>query len=432
MERIDYPESLVSGRVIIFYLTLPQPVAIPPETIFTEHLDIQVPELVGLPMHLTPQHAPLPAEAQGRLLVSLRFWPTMRRTLSDVSLLDVPSDVFRSTLPRDALASLPRLGRVRRLLQRALEGWRATREPVTVVEAVTLLLQSDDMVSDAFDRCAVALNDVVRAYRLATRTPLRLPSMERLPPVVPYFTRRPDVPFDWDGPLLFHLHYNLPFEIEPEIEDVPDLMARIESTFTALKRGNPLIAYSEHELEARRSLNAEGDFAQAVTHTQLALEALFDNLLTLMCWEEQRSPTAVAASEFSDIPLARRVQRNFPARLGGNWDPKGAGPIGQWRGELTPLRNRVIHSAYNPSRQETKRAFDIANAVSRFVFERLVLDQDHPRTALFSVGLEGFEKYGSGVTDELRALASSDDGEWLESYASWREAFERELDRLRR
>lgn len=214
MEHSNDPESLVAGRVIVFYLTLPQPVAIPPETIFTENLDIRVPKLVGLPMHLTPRHAPLPAEVQDRLFVSLRFWPTTRRTLSDVGLLDVPSEVFRSTLPRDALANLPRLGRVRRVLRQAVEGWSATREPVTVVEAVTVLLQSDDMVSDAFDRCAEALNDVVRAYRLAARTPLPLPSMERLPPVVPYFTRRPDMPFDWDGPLLFHLHYNLPFEIE--------------------------------------------------------------------------------------------------------------------------------------------------------------------------------------------------------------------------
>lgn len=383
-------------------------------------------------MHLTPRHEPLPSEAEGRLFVSLRFWPTTRRTLGDVALFDVPTQVFRSTLPRDALVRLPRLGRLRRFGQRLLEGLRATREPATVVEAVTLLLEGEDMVSDAFDRCGGALNDVVRAYRLAIREPLRLPSTQRLPSLVPYFTRHATIPFEWDGPHLFHLHYNLPFQVETEIDDEEDLMARIEAAFAAVKRGNPFIAFSEHGLEARRSLNVEGELADAVTHTQTALEALFDNLLTVMCWEEGLSPSTVAASEFADVPLARRVQRNFPRRLGGDWNPKGQGPIAEWRLELAPLRNRVIHSAYNPSPSETKRAFAIASAVSRFIFERLVIDRDHRRTALLCVGLEGFDKYGAGATDDLRALASSDQGDWLDSYAEWREEFETELDRLRR
>lgn len=424
-EDPEFENSIRPGRLAVFYLTTPDYIDLPPSTTFTEVIDVDIPQLASHEVRLTPEHDPYPPEAQteGKQFVSLRFWPTDRVAPSEISVLDAPQRVFEATLPREAT----KRGFLRRFRGRLLDlrdRLSPAREPATVVEAVTAFTESEDPVSDAFERCLLALKDVMRSFRVAIRQPVRMPTRERLPFLVPYFTRNATMPFEWQGPYMFLLHYNLPRAFARE--DLPEnLMERLFHVFDSLKHGNPMVATTEHWLEGKMVLNRDGDYALAVLRSHMALEALFDNLLTLFFWEEGSKPEATAA-EF-ELSLWKRVSRNFPTRLGGNWSPRGDAPIGRWRENLAPLRNRVVHAGYVPTLAEGKESGEILSEVASFAFGRLARDQAHPKSILLSIGLEGVERHVGSVTESLRQLAASDDGEWLTSYSEWRREFEAAL-----
>lgn len=341
--------------------------------------------------------------------------------LSDIVVLDVPWDVLRRTLPPEALPHRPLIARLRTVLRRLSERVRPPLKPVTVMEAVTILQPSDERpTKDAFERCLTLAFEVIRSYRLSQRLMTRYPTVERLPFMIPYMVRTLAPPIEWEGPLMYLLHYNTPSSHQFRLPG-PKEMDRLGFFFKAMQEGNPMITFSDQSLEAKIALRRDGDYSSAVTHAQTSLEALFDNLLTLMLWEEGVDPTRAAIEEFSlEMTLHRRVQRNYPNRLGGNWNPDGSGPIAKWRTKVVKLRNRVVHAGYIPSRKESEEAIEVSTEVFRFLTERLAGAVDrYPKSALLTIGLEGIGAYGS-VSQELRDLAASDNGEWLRSYADWR------------
>lgn len=418
--------DLSPGRLIVFLLTLPRAAAIEPDTVFREVFDVEMSKWLGGRMAPSPWHKTIPPEQQGKLFVSIRFWPASRPSVADSAMLEVPMQILDAIVPRKGRRLRSGRAHVKRWWWERIGRRRVSEEPGTVAEVVTVLEDGDYPAVAAFERCVAGLIDVVRAYRLAARDPIPLPTRERLPMLVPYLTRRVTPPLDWQGPALLHLHDDLP--IQPFSRDPNEnLMTKMEAAFRAVKSDSPLVAYSEHELEANRAHLIDGDFARAVIHVQVAIESFFDNLLILMLWEEDAPPARVAKEEFGSRRLWQRVQRNFPRRLGGDWNPRGKGPIGRWKNEVAPIRNRVIHQAYLPTYEEAQTCRVVANAVTRFVMERLTLDRNHRRTALLTLGLPGFERYGR-MTEELENLAIEfEDGSWFESYRDWRKAFDAAL-----
>lgn len=169
---------------------------------------------------------------------------------------------------------------------------------------------------DAFERCLTLAFEVIRSYRLSQRVMTRYPTVERLPFVIAYMVRTLTQPMQWEGPFTYLLHYNSPSSHEFAMPG-PKEMDKLGVFFEAVRQGNPMITYSDQAMEARIALKRDGDYSNAVTHAQTALEALFDNLLTLMLWEEGVDPTQAAKrtvcvrddpspSRSKELPLSTR------------------------------------------------------------------------------------------------------------------------------
>jgi hypothetical protein len=417
--KADLPEEL-EPRIINFFFALPDPLPFPHHTIYSLYLEREIPELREIAMHPTKEQPPLSEDFQGRLFVSLRFWQLQAEMTEVEAELRAEETVMKAALPREVLGQAAETeGEIFNEAESKMpETYR------TVVDAVTLLLADDaDPVSDAFDRCLHELEGLVRAYRVAHKDLMPYLTRERLSPVATFITRDLAAA-EWDeSPSALLLHMNIRGAMARGEPLSDEEFEKLNVHREVASAGHPLFPYAERMLDARRLFHREGDTANAVIFIQLALEVFLDGILTLMLWEEGADPEEAGNTIFAE-GFAKRVRTYYAERLGGTWDPNRRGPVRSLLLELAPLRGRVVHASYVPSREETRRVFEVAEEVDDFAVGRLIARRNRfMRTVLLSLGQPGLEKRGLWA-GQIRAFAerAREEPDWLVSYRAWREA----------
>jgi hypothetical protein len=420
-------------RKLVFLIRLPDPLPFTPGTTMTFSLDRVVPELDGVGLLIEEDGALLPGDARGNLFVSLKYWqvPAEEVDEGDWEAID---EVIRSIVPAEAHEELRPAAAVAEDSDEGLQHQGSAQTEAdglvspytTVVEAVTVLLEDDeDPLSEAFDRCLEKLAAVVRALRVASRLPLAPITQERLPFIVPFLTCDFESNGNW-AQGLFLTHMNVPGPLLPP-QLSPAQRADFQAQMTASAM-HPLFAFAVRAAEAELAFERYGDMDIAVINAQVSAEVLLDTVLELLMREEGLAPDA--AAEVFESGLVRRVRTQFPARLGGDWDTAGRGPVGSWISNLARLRGRVVHAAYEPTRTETQAALGALGGLEGFVKTRVAAQRfNYPKTALVVLGQTGLQRRGIWSTRfqaHLRGLAVDVDT-ILAEFAEW----QRELEALR-
>jgi hypothetical protein len=156
-------------QLIIFFLEIPRPIAIPHGTVYTFVLPEVLDFLKGVAIAPVPGIRPA-SNLEGNNWASFRFWQVKRTTGKD----DAVRPVLEAVVPAESLG-LP------------TERPREPIEPrgyMTIVEASTTLKGPEESeASAAFDACLSALQELLRAYGLSTDHGMPLITRELLPPI---------------------------------------------------------------------------------------------------------------------------------------------------------------------------------------------------------------------------------------------------------
>jgi len=228
----------------------------------------------------------------------------------------------------------------------------------------------------------------------------------------------------WQGPSLMLLdHLNTAdIVLGPLVEG--DVATTFAQWMSEIRSGSPFVAWRERLVEANRSLNIHGEYAQAAVLAQTAAEVLLDTLLMLPLWEE-KLPAENAATILEEGKLARRIKTEWQPRLGGNWSLDSSGSVATWFLGTALLRNRVVHGGYLPTRAEARCAYEAVFSLEKFAFDRLVDKRNrYPRSVLMTVARSGLERRGrwSGQIKRFAETIAGTEPSWRDSFREYRAA----------
>ena len=247
---------------------------------------------------------------------------------------------------------------------------------------------------DWFMLCLEALNELVRGYRIATKSPVAEVTYSRLPPVM--FTLV--VPWsdgDFAGPVdAAYWTLSSGGQTWVEVEPDADLPADEIGAYTAraaqrISVNDPLLTYTDRMWRARRALEFEGEFDSAVLHAAIAVEAELTAIWMYLQWEKGVPATAALgkASTLGGKKPTKTVLSWLAQDLGGVWLADKNERMRAWTDYLMPLRNRIAHAGVRASRAEAELAIAVAEGVERYVAERLEERwPDYPRTGVLAIG----------------------------------------------
>lgn len=404
-------------KVITFFLQMPEPIAIPHDTIYTFQVGEQIPQLEGLLSYQTESSPALPFSDYARPFVSFRFWQYQTKYKSD-DVSEGLEAVMRAVLP-------PRL-------QPRKEGGQVyERVPMdayeTVVEACALIDGEKDVSEEterAFTLCIDQLQRVLRAYQITTKHHVPILTRHRLQTIIPLVTRDAATN-EWSDALSLYVTsvYTKSPPSEPPLDKMG--MDKLADGLQQIMRRNPVMIINERMVMARYALDKTGDYASAVIHAHIAVEVLMDSVLTFILFETGKS-VEEAAIIFSES-AQKRIRTHFGRWLGGDWNPNTSKGIGQWAKILAPLRNRIVHMGYLPSYDEAHEAVEIVPSIAEFVLDRVVHKRlIYPHTALVLLGRKGLEERKAWTRKIIDTSETLNIPMWLESFNHWREAVEKQ------
>lgn len=279
---------------------------------------------------------------------------------------------------------------------------------------------------DWFMLCLEALAEVIKAYRIATKSPIQEVSYSRLPPVmfaitVPMLEGGVEGASDaayytlnsWGGQWI---------EAQSDDLDTESLLEYTTRLAQRLSVSDPLLTYTDRMWRARRALEVEGEFDSAVLHAAIAVEAYLVALWLHLQWEK---------GEKADVALSRvgQLGGKKPTRtilswlgqdLGGVWRSESNARVAAWVDGLMPLRNRVAHGGVRVSHQEAEISIAAAEAIERFAANRLEERwATYPRTSVLAIGHDRLRKrWGDRSVDKFFEQ-TKDEPFYAIAFASW-------------
>lgn len=288
---------------------------------------------------------------------------------------------------------------------------------------------SDTGLAMAFDRGLAMIREVQRAYYLISRRPMRLATRETMPVAVPYGIRR--LVNENGDPEPFHVPHSMLILHDGMARDVRDpgmdsaVLDRFSGALWQLSSPGFLTDYLEFVREAQVALHHEGSSRAAVLFTATACEVLLDNLLGHMLWEEGERPED-AAKVFNNTTITNRVKKHYAKRLPAAWSVDEPGCIHNWFRDVACLRNRVIHSGYEPTMSQARQAQHSAAALAEHLAHLVAAQAStYPRTALVLPGKEGLQRRGKWTAQIEELQTDPNQVNWVETYHRWRRAMQR-------
>lgn len=284
----------------------------------------------------------------------------------------------------------------------------------TVVEAATRLrTTSEDPMTEAFDRVVMELQSWQRSYVVATDHLISLVSRAQMPFLVPYAIRtvtsdesEPSCPTD-GGLFLTNLQDSY-LEQQSYTEDSIDETALDTMAILGDIGSSPFVSFADNWREAQLAArNRTGSVACILA--AVSAELLLRELLTLLMWEEGISPLAAAVQLCGQSSGSRSISSllatEFHERLGGSWNRNGHGVVARHMRLVNQVRNRVVHSGYEPSTDDVQIAMETCRELVEFIHRRLIKSiARYPLTTMMTVGHN--ELHGRDLTENLDSILS--------------------------
>ncbi|MGN7178159.1 hypothetical protein [Cytobacillus sp. SAFR-174] len=229
----------------------------------------------------------------------------------------------------------------------------------------------DNYISDVFDNLLSHLNKIIVSYVIKTKdTSVYKVTREMLPPnILCRYIKNLD--FDMPEDNILMLHNQVPY-IKDTISI--DEFLEIQQYAMFIKNGiNPFVISEEFMLGAKRRY-MEGNYKEAVINAQTSLETFLTTLYKHMCLEEGKTEQVIEQQlSFPQYKgVTQFVKDKFKKRLGGNWDIRDrSGWIGKWHLKSNKLRNKIVHSGYEPNYQETSESIHAATELRLYIVDLL-------------------------------------------------------------
>lgn len=292
----------------------------------------------------------------------------------------------------------------------------------SVVEAVVLGCSYDD--SDEEKECALLLaidsvNALARTLHLTTRQPQQLLALPLLPPLIlgasaSLGEARPPICLN-----TFEYQNDLSLDLRGQSKEVDERV--FSEAWEAVAQNHPLLRYLDLMREARWAAEGEGNHWSAVVTTAAASELLLTTTLQLLTWEEGLSP-AEARSLFPERPEIGSRMTALSRHLGGDWNGKGRGAVGNWMRRVAHTRNAALHQGREVSAAEAHEAFDAVRKLERHIADRLANDRNlsrFPRSALALMGVDGLKRAARFTARIQRTIPSL--SESFARFGRWRD-----------
>lgn len=280
-----------------------------------------------------------------------------------------------------------------------------------------------DHLSDAFDFALEQLNTWIKALALISDSSIPLVRRESLPsqlvvaagayaPWELEYTKIPRVRPD----NILLLNWNMP-TLGSFPEPIPDLDDWMGAALASVDVPGPLIASANIRKEADHYYHRVGNYQISAILYASSCESFFDELLQHLLWEEGLRPENSAPKFLSNgrggkgyaqpKSITSLVKKELLPKLVGNLlEGKVPEEIELWIEKISTLRNRVIHSSYQPTASEMKDCCSAYSTLMDFISDRLFAVREKYRyTALSFLGEKGLTR--RGVWEEFRDMESN-------------------------
>jgi len=289
-------------------------------------------------------------------------------------------------------------------------------------------IESDNELSDAFDLAIRTIRQYQRANYLVKRIPMRLVARQNMPFAIPYGSHRIDTETTDSSSLELNMGIFLTNKNIEESEvnwgdsDEGLLQVAIDHQFDE----GFLSGYLDLDREAKVAWYREGNARSAVIFIAAACESLLDDLLKHLLWEDGQRPEDCASLFDKDDKVSKRVKSHFSSRLRGQWSLDSPGPVADWFHNAAELRNRAVHTGYEPSDEQVTAAFAAATRLVDYIADRVTSQvRRYPRTANVIPGREGLIRRNCWTKNLQKLTEDPSEPNWIQTFARWRAASDR-------
>lgn|GEM_PF-5255213 len=311
---------------------------------------------------------------------------------------------------------------------------------LSVIEAEVLLPADQNLdkdgLSELFDYVLERIRQLQEATALITKNLVKdWIARERLPVVIPMRLASDAVDDATDdGMGAFVLSPNTLSTVNPPEPLQGQSIEQLEEYLENDDAGVAFTAYHKLRYETMVLYHRRGDYRMTVVSAAIAAEALINEMLQLLFWDEGRYPEEVAPKFNPDeTSVLKRVISEYPRHLGGGrWRTDKRGAIRDWREKIAEPRNEIVHAGAMPSSHEAQDALATLTDLERFMGQRLLEKKaQRPRTAILYHGVPRLESKGE-MTNRLRRLVESErEPHWASTFARWRDVLETEVQKAR-
>ena len=298
---------------VIFYIPAPWPLSIPTGSTFAFSNNERVPWLKGAVQQPTEEFQPHvrgPEDDSG--FASILVGRVKRSTTADTWQVEAAFDFCAAMFGRKA----------------SLSGGRAlevTRD-VTVFEVVTPLVPKCEAgnvdihrsVSNGFDRCLEAVNELLRAYSVAAKDfHVEDLTRHRVVSTIPWATREPQSTV-FRGPGIFMVNERYSEDSrDPGVmqdEEVQKMMTMVSRDRQAQNGSDPSMAASLLSRKAAHATFAQSDFSEGVIWSYAWIESLLNGVLMSTAWEA--GVPIEEARKWFKRGLVQRTKRHLKRQIG--------------------------------------------------------------------------------------------------------------------
>lgn len=315
--------------------------------------------------------------------------------------------------------------------QYGLEGLTFTR---TVAEvAITPLdealrnhfnLDERDDLYHQFEIALNSVNSLLEEYRLIAKIPIRLATLELLPPFIPQAFG--DVRLDSSRkPENFSLRMYLlsPHKLLVPEELTSEQSARLSSNLALSSQPHPLRRYASIRNDAAIAQRVHGDQRMAIILIATACEILINSVLQSVMWETDKALNSSAKNFHRQVPASKRIQK-FSGYFGASWGLKTTPELIRWDEDIARVRNRVVHTGSHPEKNEVDRASAAMDGLLKLFKMRLENHvQQYPRTLSWLVG-DQVQKLSPQSVQVILDARNRNEPNWVNLIENWSKAIE--------
>lgn len=282
-----------------------------------------------------------------------------------------------------------------------------------------------DEKEDLYHQFEIALssvNSLLEEYRLVAKLPVRLATLELLPPFIPQAFSDLTVGSVRAPENFSHSMYLLsPHKLFVPEEFTEEQAARLSSNLELSAQPHPLRRYASVRHDAFIAQYTHGDQRMAVILIATSCEILINSVLQSVMWETGKALNSAAKDFHRSVPISRRIEK-FVNYFSASWNLKTVPELIRWDEDIARLRNQVVHSGMHPKKDEVDRAWAAMDGLLELLKKNLEdRVQKYPRTLSWLVADKLYDLSWE-ATQVVIDARNKNEPSWVNLLENWSKA----------